>query len=261
MTRGRRRPGTGGRDTKGRHRQAKPVAGSAEAPAIAQLALPFQLLERSTFERFVVGANGELVERLRKRPSRFACCWLFGGTGVGKTHLLQAVCHNRPRASDIRAGEVDPADESAAADASLRAYAQFECVAIDDVMRWIGNRAAEVALFHLYNQLLASGGELLLTADRSPLELNFALRDLASRFGAAACYRVAPLRDEDKAQLLASIAHQRGLQLSEDVVGYLLARVARDQRHLLEILDRLDRSSLAAQRRITIPFVRDVLCI
>lgn len=251
---------------KGQHRQAKPVAGSAEAPAVAQLALPFQLLERSTFERFVVGANRELVERLRTRRSQFACCWLFGGAGVGKTHLLQAVCHSRPRASYIPAGEFDPAIESAAAgesaaDASLRAYAQFECVAIDDVMRWIGNRAAEVALFHLYNQLLASGGELLLTADRSPLELNFALRDLASRFGAAACYRVAPLRDEDKAQLLASIAHQRGLQMSEDVVGYLLARVARDQRHLLEILDRLDRSSLAAQRRITIPFVRDVLCI
>ena len=221
----------------------------------AQLPLPFQLVEHSTFDRFVVGGNAELIDRLRRRRAQFGCLWLFGGAGVGKTHLLQAVCHSRARSIYV------PAGERAAAEASLSACADFENVAIDDVPRWLAGRAAEVELFDLYNRLRASGGELLLTADRPPHQIAFSLPDLASRFGAATCYEVAPLRDDGRAQLLGNAARRRGLLLSDEVVNFLLSHVGRDQRHLLGILDRLDRSSLAAQRRITIPFVKDVLCI
>lgn len=220
----------------------------------AQTALPLDLPARSTFEAFVVGTNTELVERLR-RPDRFACVWLFGDAGVGKTHLLQATCLSRPRSAYIPAGQVG------AAEASIGTYADCQNVAIDDVQHWLGNRGAEVALFDLYNRVLANDGELLLTADRSPRELVFALPDLASRFSAAACYCVAPLQDQGKAELLTRIAQERGLLLSDDVVFFLLSRIGRNQRYLLDILDQLDRSSLAAQRRITIPFVRETLCI
>ena len=221
----------------------------------AQLPLPLELPERSTFDRFVVGANAELIESLQRRRKRFACLWLFGGAGVGKTHLLQAACHSRAFAAYI------PAARIKAAAASLDAYADFESIAIDDVQHWLGDRSAEISLFDLYNRLQESDGELLLTANRSPLEPAFALRDLASRFGAAACYRIAPLRDEGKAELLAQVARERGLLLSDDVVRFLLSRVSRDQQSLLSVLDRLDCSSLAAHRRVTIPFVREVLCL
>ena len=227
---------------------------SASRLGAAQMALPLDLPTRSTFDAFVVGANAELVERLR-RHDRFACLWLFGDAGVGKTHLLQAVCLSRPRSAYIPAGRIN------AAEASIGAYADCLNVAIDDVQHWLGSRGAELALFDLHNRVLANDGALLLTADRSPRELAFALPDLASRFSAAACYRVAPLQDQGKAQLLSRIARERGLVLSDDVVLFLLSRIGRNQRYLLDILDRLDRSSLAAQRRITIPFVRETLCI
>jgi len=219
-----------------------------------QLILPFALREASTFERFVVGPNEELVDRLRRPGPGFDCIWLFGDSGVGKTHLLQALCHAEPDASYIPAGEIG-------ADSVLDGYARFDVVTVDEVHRWLGSREQELALMALYNRLSARRARLVLTANSSPLDVIFAVADLASRLRAAACYRVAPLHDEDKVRLLVNAAKDRGLTLAPDVVRFLLLRVSRDQRELLLTLDRLDRSSLAAHRRITIPFIKETLCL
>ena len=223
------------------------------AAATAQLPLPFAASERNTFAHFVVGGNGELVERLRARPPGFASVWVFGTPGVGKTHLLQAFCHTQQGSAYIPAARVD------AATTSLVGYAEFSAVAVDDVELWLGERRGELALFDLYNQLAAMQAQLLVAARRSPLETEFAVPDLGSRLRAAACYRVAPLMDGERRQLLAGAARRRSLSLGPEVANYLLAHVDRDQRELLRILDVLDRSSLAAGRRLTIPFVKQVL--
>ncbi len=220
-----------------------------------QLPLPLTAPERGTFQRFVTGANGELIARLRRANAGFDCLWLFGAGGVGKTHLLQALCHHQPRASYI------PATEMGASDASLGGYARFDVVGIDDVPRWLGQRGPELALIDLYNQLAGRGGRLVLTADRSPRDVAFALPDLGSRLRAAACYRVAALADEDKPGLLAAAARRRGLCLAADVIQFLLTHANRDQRELLRVLDLLDGLSLVEQRRITVPFVKRALCL
>ena len=225
-----------------------------------QLILPLARHESSTFERFVVGANQELIDRLRRLERTFDCLWLFGDSGVGKTHLLQALCHEEPRASYIPAREIDPTC-GVGTDSMLDGYERFDVVSVDDVHSWLGTRDSELALVALYNRLLAREARLVLTADRSPLDVTFAIADLASRLRAAGCYRVAPLRDADKERLLINAGKYRGLELPPDVVHYLLQRVSRDQRELLSILDELDRSSLAAHRRITIPFVKETLCL
>lgn len=220
---------------------------------VRQLALPFGLRQRCTFERFVAGDNGELVQRL-ETPRRGAdTVWLFGGRGVGKTHLLLALCQRHAGAAYIPAEEMAPA--------ALRGYARFDVVAIDDVLRWLGERGSEVALFDCYNQLRTAGARLVLSADRSPRQCEFALADLGSRLRAAACYRVSPLAERDKAQLLRSAAQERGLLLGDDVVRFLLSHAGRGQGELLDTIDRLDCLSLAAQRRITIPFAKEVLCL
>ena len=228
---------------------------SAAATPAAQLPMAFELPEQHTFERFVVGDNGELVERLRGRADRFDGLWLFGAQGVGKTHLLQAVCHERSGAAYVPARGVD------ASAASLDAYAWFDVVGVDDVQCWLGERGRETALFTLYNRLAAKGAMLVFTADRSPLLLDCVLPDLRSRLRAANCYCVAPLSDEDKAKMLTDVASRRGFLLGDEVLRFLLVRTSRDQRELLRILDRLDHASLAAQRRITIPFAKEVLCL
>lgn len=226
---------------------------SADAKPARQLPLPFEPQARSTFESFIAGPNDELVSRLRQRDIGFECLWLFGESGVGKTHLLQAMCRRLAHACYIPATGVDPRGNA------LEAYRRFDVVTVDDVGHWLGERQAELACFDLYNQLHAAGARLVLTADRSPRATNFALADLGSRLRAAACYRVAALADEDKRQLLADAAQQRGLRLGDEVVRYLLARASRGQHELMAMLDSLDRSSLAQQRHLTIPFVKRVL--
>lgn len=233
------------------------MAGTAAARhgAGQQLALPFELRERCTFAQFLAGRNGELVDRLQAEEPGFACLWLYGAAGIGKTHLLHAVCHHRPLACYV------PAAAVAAELESLAGYVRFATVAVDDVERWLGSRSAEVALFDFYNRLRLAGARLIVTASRSPLDCRFALPDLRSRLCAAACYRVLALPEEDKPALLAGAARQRGLFLGDDVARFLLARVPRDQGELLALVDQLDRSSLAAQRRLTIPFVKEALCL
>jgi len=218
-----------------------------------QLTLPFEPRGEGTFESFIAGPNDELVARLRQRESRFECLWLFGASGVGKTHLLQATCRHLPGACYIPAARLD-----AGANA-LDAYRRFDVVTVDDVQNWLGDRHAELACFDLYNQLHAAGARLVLTADRSPKELDCVLADLASRLRAAACYAVAPLADHDKRLLLANGARARGMRLTDEVARFLLTRGRRGQRDLMVMLDHLDRSSLAQQRQLTIPFVKRVL--
>lgn len=222
------------------------------APA-QQTALPFERAAHCTFQRFVGGDNDELVQRLKAPWQGAENTWLFGASGLGKTHLLLASCQQHPNSAYIPA-----ADFSSKA---LDGYSRFQLVAIDDVACWLGERRSEVALFNLYNRLRAAGARLVTSADRSPRECTFALPDLKSRLCAAACYRVVPLSDHDKARLVLAAAQERGLVLGEDVVRYLLGHVGRGQGELLDTLDRLDGSSLAAQRRVTIPFVKEVLCL
>ena len=221
----------------------------------AQLGLPFALREQSTFDRFVAGANRELMHQLRQRPMGFQCLWLFGEPGVGKTHLLQALCHEQTASAYVPAGRI------AASALALTGYGEFDTVSVDDLEHWLGGRESELALLELHNQLASRNARLVVTARLSPVEIDFALADLASRLRAAACYRVAPLDDDDRAALLAEAARRRSLELTPEVVRYLLARADRDQRELLRLLDNLDALSLAAKRRITVPFVKEALCL
>lgn len=217
-----------------------------------QLPLPITVPARNTFARFIAGGNGELIARLRRPVQGFECLWLYGAPGVGKTHLLHAASHDQNASAYIPAREIAPSAE-------LDGYSGFALVGIDDICCWFGERDAELAFIALYNTLSRRNMRLLLSGDRSPRALGFALPDLASRLRAASCYRIAPLGDAGCTELVRRVAAERGLGLGADVLHFLLLRTSRDQRELLRILDRLDALSLAAKRRITVPFVKDAL--
>ena len=221
-----------------------------------QLPLSFALHERFLLERFEPGGNAEAVDRLCSLSSSagFECVWVWGPPGIGKSHLLQAVCQREHDAVAYL-----PAAEIEAGDVDLAGYDEFCCVLLDDVDRWLGHRGAEESLFGLYNGLLARNGALAMTATVAPAQATFELCDFASRARAAACYELVPLPDESKAQVLTLAALDRGLTISGEVVEFMMRRTARDLPALLEALDKLDRESMAAQRRITIPFVKRVL--
>jgi len=214
-----------------------------------QLILELAKPEPAGFANFVIGSNREAVAALRRLARGEIAetgVVIWGPSGVGKTHLLQAVVSAATAAGRSARYVANPAWVDAFASPST-----LVCVdAIDTA-----DDAAQGRLFTLYNALGASHGQLLAAASAAPARLS--LRDdLRTRLGHGLVYEIAGLLDADKAQALDVYATERGFHLSKDVIDYLLAHGRRDMATLVATLAALDRHSLAAKRPITVPLLR-----
>jgi DnaA family protein len=114
-------------------------------------------------------------------------------------------------------------------------------------------------LFEVLNSLAMGRRSLLMAARLGPAAASFALPDLASRAAGAVLYRLQPLGEEDQIAALIEGARHRGLELDPAAARFLHSRVPRDMHVLGDWLERLDAASLAAQRRVTVPFVWSLL--
>lgn len=226
----------------------------------AQLPLGLRLPSSSRFDNYVAGSNAEAVAALRQltRTDSAAMLFLAGVAGVGKTHLLQAACRDvetiGARSAYLPLGELAGMDPSL-----LGGLEHYDLVAIDDVQAIAGQRLWEEALFHLYNRLREAGGRLIAAASAPPAHLGLQLSDLRTRLAWGGVYALQPVDDAARLRILGLRARETGLELPDETAQFLLRRCPRDLPALLDLLNRLDRAALASQRRLTIPFVRDVL--
>lgn len=184
--------------------------------------------------------------------------FVFGASGSGKSHLLYAAC--------VQAQELGLTSQLLALDEfaqysprMLDNLEQLDLVCLDNIGAVAGNSHWQVALFDLYNRLSEHGKKLIIVADDQPTALGFTLPDLVSRLQACTVFQLRLLSDDDKQKLLQQKARVRGLDLPDEVARYLLNRQQRDIRALVSMLDILDKASMVHQRRLTIPFVKDVL--
>jgi DnaA-homolog protein len=218
-----------------------------------QLALGVRLRADATFASFVAGDNAELLTALQAQDT--APLWLWGATGTGKTHLLQATC----AAAGERAAYLPLQPGGGLPPEALAGYEQVPLLCLDHVDAVAGEARWEEALFRLFNAALEQGGRLVFAARLAPRAAVWQLPDWGSRAAACVVYQVRELDDAGRMQALMLRAAQRGLQLPEETADYLLKRLPRDLPTLLGVLDQLDEASLVAQRRLTVPFIRDAL--
>ncbi|MHB8475912.1 MAG: DnaA regulatory inactivator Hda [Steroidobacteraceae bacterium] len=218
-----------------------------------QLALGVRLRADAVFDSFWPGPNGEIVAALRAPGT--TPLWLWGAAGSGKTHLLQAVC----AAAGESAAYFPLARSLALPPEALAGFERSAVLCIDDADAVAGDLAWERALFRVFNEAAELRTRLIFAAAAAPRHAQWRLEDWRSRAAAGVVYQLRELDDAGRIEALRLRAAQRGLQLPYETSEYLLKRMPRDLRSLFEVLDLLDEASLAAQRRLTIPFIRDAL--
>jgi DnaA-homolog protein len=227
----------------------------------AQLPLALRWPAHQRFDAFRAGENGVVVEVLRAAACEGSpnAVYVAGPAGSGRTHLMIAAC---AAANEVgRSAQYLPLASRRAADlpVAIRAFGGSTVLAIDDVDAIAHDAAAEHALFDLYNRCRADGATLLFAARTSPAQAGFGLPDLVSRLSSCTQVVLKPLGEAERRDLLRERAGARGIELDEAVIDWLFAREKRDIASLLGVLDRVDAASLAAQRRVTVPFLRKLL--
>ena len=221
-----------------------------------QLPLALRVPQGARFDRYAPDGNEAVVAALRafaEAPSTPGSL-LVGASGTGKTHLAMAVV-----AAGSDAALLPLAEFGTRAEAALSATTARTLVVIDDVDAIAGQRAAEIALFDLFNRTRDGGGALLVTAPVNVPRLGLVLPDLASRLASLSLLNLQPLDDAARRRVIHARGAARGMDVGDDVLDFLFRRYPRDLGALLDLLDRLDRETLARKRRLTVQLVRDVI--
>lgn len=227
---------------------------------MSQLTLALRLRERAVFDSFVAGPNTTAVAQLQAvaNGSSAGMFWVAGPAGVGKSHLLQAVCA-RARDRGTEAAYLSLTQLRQFGPEALEGWQSARIVAIDDLAQVAGDRDWEQRLFGLYREIEERAATLIAAATDPPRLLRLALADLVSRYSAATLITLRPLDEVAQREALRVRALARGLELPEETALYLQRRFPRDLPTLYELLDQIDDAALRAQRRLTVPFIREVL--
>lgn len=209
-----------------------------------QLILDLLPASPPSLDNFVAGGNAETVAALTgwlagERIDTSFCLW--GETGCGRSHLLQASTFVY----------ID-----AARDPSLAQAPTADELAVDHVDAL--NDTGQVALFNHFNRLKMAGGRLLTATSQPPLHLKLR-EDLRTRLGSGLIYRLQPLSDTEKAEALATQAKERALKLTPESIDYLLRHAPRDMRTLSAFILALDHYTLEHKRAVTLPLLRELL--
>jgi DnaA family protein len=224
-----------------------------------QIPLSVRLPDRAVFESFLAARNAQAVEHLQRLASGApgGPSWLCGPPGSGKTHLLQATC--AAAAAGMRAGYVPLAEVAHLGVGVLEGLPQLECLCLDDIDRVAGDAAWERGIFALLCELEDAAGRLVCAARSPPALVGWVLADLGSRCAASAVFQLRALEEQEQHAALQLRARLRGLELPDETWHWLQRRFPRDMGTLYELLDTLDEAALAEKRRLTVPFIREVL--
>ncbi|KTD15035.1 DnaA regulatory inactivator Hda [Legionella israelensis] len=227
-----------------------------------QLALAIHLNEEATLADFCWNNNHLLEQQLQLilQNQGERTLYLWGNSGSGKSHLLQGCCQEV--AASQAAVYLPMTVLKEWGPQSIEDIEGQHFICIDDIDAIAGHKEWEEALFHLYNRIKENGrSQLIMSGKLPPAAMPILLADLKSRLSWGLVLHLHELCDEDKIKTLKHHAQKRGFNFPANVGQYLINRCSRNMHDLNLLLHHLDKASLAAQRKITIPFVKATLKI
>jgi DnaA family protein len=230
----------------------------------AQMNLGVGLRAELNLDNYCFATGPTLVSIIEQlwHPGRATHLYIWGDCGTGKTHLLQG-CITAAEERGLCARYLSGLDlvtcQPAELELLLDGMELCDLVCIDDFDAITANTAMAIKLFHFYNRLMSGNNRLLVSATINPRHLCCGLEDLRSRLQQGIVFHLTPLDDQHKQTVLISRARQRGMLFTDEVARFIMSRSERSMTSLMLMLDRLDSASLNARRRITIPFVKEII--
>ncbi|MGZ8947510.1 MAG: DnaA regulatory inactivator Hda [Methylococcaceae bacterium] len=225
-----------------------------------QLPLHFEFRANQTFDDFFPGSNLEIINHLQKSIAGNGerQIFLWGQSGLGKSHLLQACCHEA-QSRQLSSFYFALSPSELPDPALLKGLDKFDIVCFDNIEHIAGNEAWELAFFNFFNLHRDQGHTLILSAACPPTEIAIQLPDLKTRLNWGLTLQIPPLSDDDRITALIFKADQMGFEISPKAGRFLLTHYDRNLSSLWALLTKLDRASLAAKRKLTIPFLKQIL--
>lgn len=229
-------------------------------PSVAQIPFQFGDFQQNDLASFLPGENQTLLQLLHTIANKESVHSLYqwGAKGTGKTHLLQAVCKQAHELGQ-HVAYIPLTQHNDISPEMLHDLGDLDLVCIDDLECICGQVAWQQGLTWLYNELRDNHHSLIISANCAPVNIALEIDDLKSRLSWDQVYQIKPANDDLKIQILKQKAEARSFELADDVIEYLIRRVDRDLTSLMNILDEIDHASLAAKRKITIPFVKELI--
>ena len=220
-----------------------------------QIPLQMRREDLASWENWLSRPETSALEQLlAAKPFPEHGAYLWGPSGMGKSHLLQACCEvhgHHARYVPLREFGGFPPDRVLAGAETARV------IALDDVDTIAESRVWQEGLFGFFNLCEESGARLLVTASAAPQQLADMLPDLRSRLSSLPVFQMPHFSEEQIADLLRLRGEAIGLQLSEDVMRYCSVRLTRNPQLVVSFVNALDQLSLAQRRAVTVPFVRE----
>lgn len=229
---------------------------------------------KHTFDNFVEGKSNQLARAAAKQVAdnpggAYNPLFLYGGTGLGKTHLLQAVgngiIERKPNAkvvymhSERFVQDMVKALQNNAIEEFKRYYRSVDALLIDDIQFFANKERSQEEFFHTFNALLEGNQQIILTSDRYPKEINGVEDRLKSRFGWGLTIAIEPPELETRVAILMKKADENNIRLPGEVAFFIAKRLRSNVRELEGALNRVIANANFTGRSITIDFVREAL--
>ena len=232
---------------------------------VRQLPLTLRWPAQQRFETFVAGENAAAVASIENAAVDGQMPWVYvsGVANVGKSHLLLAACARATAsgrsAQFLSLRRIANGHEPAKIAESLRSLGGSDVLALDDIDAIAGASEAEHALFDLFNRCKMEKSTLLFSALAPPAAAGFQLPDLISRLSSCTQAPLKPLDDAARREAVRQRAAARGLTFDDAVLDWLFEHTPRDLGSMTTLIERIDRDSLAAKKRITVTFLRNLI--
>ena len=226
------------------------------------------------FDSFVEGKSNQLARaaslQIAEYPGEaYNPLFIYGGVGLGKTHLMQAVGNmivaNRPGArvsylhSERFVADMVKALQHNAMNEFKRHYRSVDALLIDDIQFFAGKERSQEEFFHTFNALLEGQSQIILTCDRYPKEIKGLEERLKSRFGWGLTVAIEPPELETRVAILVNKAAQANVELPGDVVFFIAKRINSNVRELEGALKRVIASARFTGRSIDVKFTKEAL--